>query len=165
MRWMILPALALWALVGAKPIEVLHWTGALRASIWDSDYKRGLGATGGAETHFSWGIGTVQLGYSYFESRYGYLDAVHEIEIAAGPKWEFHPSPDDPIYPRLGLHAGFSSNWEQKLHLIAGAEAEGVIPLRKRWSFFAAFQPSYSLGAHNQMFWRVALGALFDAKP
>jgi hypothetical protein len=157
--------LAVAALAQAAPFEIRNWAGALRASIWDGDYDRGLGATGGAEARFPWGAGFAQLGYSYFHPRYAPLDAVHEVEAIAGSKWEFHPEEKSPVYPRLGWHAGVSFNWEAKPHFVVGVDAEGVVPLRKKTSLFAAFQPGYSLGAKNRMFWRVALGALFHVKP
>ncbi len=163
----VLLTLAAWARA-LGPFTVQGWSGALSASVWDDRYQRGLGGQGSVETHLAENsTACLLLGYEYFKptADFNTLPVVNQFEATLGVKREFHPSADDAVFPRLGLHLGVSQNWDKKLHLLAGADAEGVIPLQNAWSLFAAFQPSFSWGADNQVFWRFALGALFDVKP
>jgi hypothetical protein len=159
-----LPGIALCA-GSAGALEIQHWSGAFRISIWDVAYDRGLGGIAGVETHLAANVtAALQLGYSHFEPHYDLTEAVDEIEARVGLKREFHPTEENFVYPRLGVHAGASRNFREKWHVVAGVDAEAVIPVSKPWSILFAFQPSYAIGEKNDSFWRVALGFLYDAR-
>lgn len=158
----VLPGMMVWA--GAEAFEVSHFAGALRLSIWESAYDRGLGGIASAECPLGKNsTAAFQLGYSHFEPQYSGTDAVNEIEARLGAKREFHPSAENFIYPRLGVHAGTSRNIDMQWHFIAGVDAEAVIPVQKSWGILLAFQPSFSMGEENTAFWRLALGFLYHA--
>ncbi len=154
----------------AKNFEFKNISGAGRISVWDPKYDRGVGATVGGEAQiFMLPLVSLQIGYSHFgNSRTPEMVAVEEMEAVLGYRYAFPLGEDQFIYPRLGGHVGTSRNVAEKWHALVGVDAEGVIPIGTKWSILMAFQPSYSIGdmdGKENMYWRVALGFLYDIRP
>lgn len=135
------------------------WDVGLRASIWDDNYKLGIGGELGAIAPASanWDFG-LHLDYSYFAPQHeDALDPVNELGgyVAA----YYKPKIDQAFWLRIGPHIGYSHADDHNLDL--GGDVQAVFKATPGMDFYATVIPSFFVGPNSQPMIRIGLGAQF----
>jgi hypothetical protein len=130
----------------------------LRASIYDENYKLGLGGEIGAVVPVTalWDMG-LHLNYSIFRSKIESLESTDEFGgYLAG---YYKPSIDQAFSLRIGPHIGYAHIVDN--YLDVGADLMAVFKIKPGMSFYTAFIPSFMIGENTQSLFRVGLGMEF----
>ena len=130
----------------------------LRASIYDENYKLGLGAEIGAvvPTTPLWDMG-LHLNYSRFRPKIDNLDAADEF--GGYLAFYYKPALDQGFSLRIGPHLGYANIVDH--YVDVGADAMAVFKIKPGMSFYGAFIPSFMIGEETQSLFRVGLGMEF----
>ena len=142
------------------PARAVDLDAGLRASIYDDNYKLGVGGELGAVKSLSpaWDMG-LHLNYSHFTSKapqsvasvneYGGYVAVY-----------FLPAIDQGFSLRIGPHIGYSKIENHFLDL--GGDAMAIFKATPTLSFYGAFIPSFLIGKGGESLFRVGLGVEYS---
>lgn len=148
----LLAAMAVSAVAGPLDLDA-----GLRASIYDDNYKLGVGASLGLVQNLGpkFDLG-LHLNYSRFRAKTVDWEDVNEM----GGYLTAYMIPtlaDQPFEMRLGPHAGASllgDDWYADL----GADVMAVFQVAEKTRFYAAFIPGYFLGKDSQAMIRIGFG-------
>lgn len=141
----------------ASPVAAgtLDYDAGLRASIYDDNYKLGVGGELGAVAGVApnWDIG-LHLNYSHFAPKTETWTATEEFGgyVTA----YFLPSIDQPFTLRLGPHAGVTKIRNTFVDL--GGDIMAVFQVMPKTRFYANFVPSFLIGKDSQSIFRVGIG-------
>jgi hypothetical protein len=132
----------------------------LRASIYDENYKLGVGGELGAVTAAApgWDLG-MHLNYSHFAPKTDTWDPANEF--GAYVALYFKPQIDQAFWLRIGPHAGYSHILYNYLDL--GADVMAVFKASPSLDFYGAFIPSFFVGKAGQSLIRIGLGLEFHS--
>jgi hypothetical protein len=150
-----LAALALSRPVLAVPLDL---DGGFRASIWDENYKLGVGG----ELGMVMGAGPkldvgAHLNYSHFTHKT--MDFPDHDELGGYLTLYFVPLQDDSFRLRLGPHVG--GNQLDGWNLDVGGDIAAVFKINDRTLIYGAFIPAYLIGSDSQGIFRVGFGAQY----
>jgi hypothetical protein len=144
--------LALPAAAGSLDLD-----GGLRASIYNDNYKLGVGAELGAVQNLGpkTDLG-LHLNYSRFRAKT--VDWVDVNEFGGYVTWYFLPTlADQPFEVRLGPHVG-AAMIEDDWFADVGGDIAAVFKVGEKLRFYGAFIPGYFIGSESQGMFRVGFG-------
>lgn len=138
------------------------WHGGVITSIWNDNYKLGLGLHLGGRTAF---VSGTELGgdviYSWFRRQDDlpeFPSAVHESGLRF---FLVHPlTVGTQFILKLGAQLGASRLYEGDWGIIVGGEAHGAIPIADPYGIQIQFSPGYVIGKgqNERAIFRVGLG-------
>jgi hypothetical protein len=127
----------------------------LRASIYDENYKLGVGGELGAIAALSDGMDIgAHFNYSHFAPKTENRTAADEFGGYAA--LYFKPKFDQAFWLRIGPHLGYSRVVNDYVDL--GGDAMAVFKATPTLDFYGAFIPSYFIGKGGQTLIRIGLG-------
>ncbi|MDB5104167.1 MAG: hypothetical protein JWP91_1856 [Fibrobacteres bacterium] len=130
----------------------------VRASIYDENYKLGLGGEVGAVVAAAplWDMG-LHLNYTRFNHK---TDTwTDENEFGGYLAAYYRPALDQGFNLRIGPHIGYSKIHDNFLDL--GGDVMAVFRATPGMSFYAAFIPSFMIGKDSQSLIRIGFGVEF----
>lgn len=130
----------------------------LRASIYDENYKLGLGGEIGAvvNTTPKWDMG-LHLNYTRFRPKTDAWDAANEF--GGYLSFYYKPEIDQGFRLRIGPHVGYANIENHYLDL--GADVMAVFDIKPGMKFYGAFIPCFMIGEEGQSLIRIGLGMEF----
>jgi hypothetical protein len=158
----LLPFLCLAAL--APKATAIDLDLGLRASIYDENYKLGVGGELGVIMPATAAIDLgLHLNYTNFRAKTEtFVDAT---ELGGYVTAYFHPAIDQGFSLRLGPHIGYSAlgnSDNRESYLDLGGDVMAVFQATPMFSFYAAFIPSFLIGPDSQSLIRIGLGLQYS---
>lgn len=135
----------------------LDLDGGLRASIFNDNYKLGVGAELGAVQNFGpkFDMG-LHLNYSRFRAKT--VDWVDVNELGGYVTAYYIPTlVDQPFEMRIGPHLGgalIKDDW----YVDIGGDIAAVFKVGEKLRFYGAFIPGFFIGSESQSLFRVGFG-------
>ena len=154
----LLPFLCLTAIVGKA--TALDLDVGLRASIYDENYKLGVGGELGAIVPATANMYLgLHLNYTNFRKKTETIPDANEFGgyVTA----YFHPTIDQGFSLRIGPHIGYSalgSSDKRESYLDLGGDVMAVFKATNTLNFYAAFIPAFFIGPDPQSLIRFGFG-------
>ncbi len=132
----------------------------LRASIYDENYKAGIGGELGliAAATDGWDLG-LHGNYSRFRKKTENFPNANEFGGYVGAYYK--PKIDQAFWLRIGPHIGYSKIVENYVDI--GGDVMAVFKATPSLDFYGAFIPAFFAGPNGQMLIRVGLGLEYHA--
>lgn len=130
----------------------------LRASIYDENYKLGLGGEIGAvvATTPKWDMG-LHLNYTRFRPKIDTWKAANEF--GGYLSFYYKPAIDQGFSLRIGPHLGYANI--ENHYLDVGGDVMAVFDIKPGMKFYGAFIPAFMIGEEGQSLIRIGLGMEF----
>lgn len=136
----------------------------LRASIYDENYKLGVGGELGAIVP-----ATANMALGLHLNYTGFRAATESIadanEFGGYVTAYFHPALDQGFSLRIGPHIGYSalgSSGNKKSYLDLGGDVMAVFKATNTLNFYAAFIPAFFIGPNPQPLVRIGFGLHYN---
>lgn len=131
------------------------WNLGLRASVYDENYKMGVGGEAGAVMTSSekWDLG-LHLNYSHFAPKTENWEAADEFGGYVGAYYK--PKIDQAFWLRIGPHIGYANVVEHYVDI--GGDVMAIFKATPSLDIYGAFVPSFFAGKNGQTLFRVGLG-------
>jgi hypothetical protein len=158
----LLPFLCLAAL--APKATAIDLDLGLRASIYDENYKLGVGGELGAIVSATANMDLgLHLNYTSFRTKTETIDDANEFGgyVTA----YFHPAIDQGFSLRIGPHIGYSaigSSDNRESYLDLGGDVMAVFKATNTLNFYAAFIPAFMIGPDPQSLIRIGFGLQYS---
>ena len=148
--------LAPWAARAA----VINYDLGLRASIYDENYKAGVGAELGAiaSATANWDLG-LHLNYTHFAAKTENWDDANEMGGYVGAYYK--PKIDQAFWLRIGPHIGYAKII--KNYVDVGADVMAVFKATPSLDFYGTCIPAFMAGPGGQLLIRFGFGVEFHA--